>query len=247
MSDIRAPSLGLLLAEPGRAALELGLLGSSLPLLLATTPRGDGHPVMVLPGLGAKDHSTLPLRQFLCSKGYAPYGWGHGRNRGLEGPMRPLVSRIARLSRDHGRRVSLVGWSLGGIYARELAKLAPELVRCVITLGTPFRGPQEASNAQWIYQMLSGRSVNEHPPDHFSATPPVPTTAIFTRGDGIVAWQRCMESPADQIENIRVCGSHCGLGFNPSVIYVVADRLAQAEGAWRHFAPRGPARPFYRA
>jgi len=242
---IRAPSLALLMAEPGRAVFELGLLPSALPLLRAA-PAGDGHAVMVLPGMAASERSTAPLRRFLARKGYAAYGWEQGRNIGSETLMAPLLQRLAELRQRHGGKVSLVGWSLGGIYAREMARSMPDAVRCVITLGSPFRGPYKASNVWRVYELLSGSQGSDAGSERFAAPPPVPTTAIYTRSDGIVAWQRCIEAPGALAENIEVVGSHSGLGHNALAMYAVADRLAQAEGSWRPFDPRGPLRLLYR-
>ena len=134
----------------------------------------------------------------------------------------------------HGRKVSLIGWSLGGIFAREMARRAPDQVRCVITLGSPFAGAPRASNAWQLYERASNRRVEDWPQrERMKTPPPVPATAIFSRSDGIVAWQGCLEREGPTSENIEVEGSHCGLGHNPTVLYAVADRLAQAEGQWQ--------------
>jgi hypothetical protein len=206
---LRPPSRTLMFLE-GRAIHELGAFIGALPLL-SLAPKGDGHPVLVLPGLVASDTSTRPLRSFL-------------KNRG------------------HGRKISLVGWSLGGLYARQLAKMLPDRVRSVITLGSPFAGSPKATNAWRVYEMASGRSAEEE--DHrfggsLSETPPVPTTAIFSRTDGICAWQGCMEKTSTTSESIEVESSHCGMGHHPAVVYAVADRLAQPEGTWKPFDRSG--------
>ena len=212
--------------------------------LLSLAPRGDGHPVLVLPGLVASDTSTRPLRSLseeprLC------------RERLAAGPQsRPARRRAAtrwsiscaELSDTHGRKISLVGWSLGGLYARQLAKMMPERVRAVITLGSPFAGHPKATNAWRVYELASGRSAEED--DHrfggaLAEPPPVPTTAIFSRTDGICAWQGCMEKPSAHSENIEVESSHCGMGHHPAVVYAVADRLAQPEGNWQPFDRSG--------
>lgn len=242
---IRAPHFSLLVTEPLRATAEFGLLAPGLPLLWAA-PRGDGHAVMVLPGMAANDRSTMALRGFLRSKGYAAYGWKQGRNIGSEAIVEPLRERIARLRQRHGGKLSLVGWSLGGLYARELAKLSADEVRCVITLGSPFKGPSRASNVGRLYEWLSGKTINDESSARLAETPPVPTTAVFTRADGIVAWQRCIELPGEQVESIEVAGSHSGLGHNPLAMYAVADRLAQPEGNWQPFAPKGAVQLLYR-
>ncbi len=244
-AELLPPSKVLLLLEGGRALFELGLLGPSLPLLHSAA-RGDGHPVLVLPGLAAGDLSTLPLRRVLCRQGYDAQGWQLGRNSGAPELMSRLEQRIAGLHRQQGRKLSLVGWSLGGLYAREVAKRMPDQVRCVITLGSPFRGPARASNVLRIYEYLSGQKSRDSDVLGLDRTPPVPTSAIFTRGDGIVPWQRCVEPAGrEQVESIEVHGSHTGLGHNPSVLHAVSDRLAQAEGAWTPFRPHSALRLLY--
>lgn len=142
-----------------------------------------------------------------------------------------------------GRKVSLVGWSLGGVYARELAKEMPEAVRCVITLGSPFSGPPKSTNAWRIYEITSGHDLDEqHGQFDLHVAPPVPTTSIYSRSDGIVAWKASMQDPShghERTENIEVVASHMGLGFNPSAWWAIADRLAQPEGEWRSFDRSG--------
>ena len=151
-----------------------------------------------------------------------------------------MQDRLAELSERHQRKVSLIGWSLGGIYARELARRAPAHVRSVITMGSPFAGGPRANNAWKLYERVSERKADDWPDmEGMRRAPPVPTTAIFSRSDGIVAWQGCMEREGPEAENIEVEGSHCGMGHNPAVLYAVADRLAQPEGQWRRFDRTG--------
>jgi pimeloyl-ACP methyl ester carboxylesterase len=231
------PSKTLMLLE-GRAISELGAFLGALPLL-SLAPRGDGHPVLVLPGLVASDVSTRPLRTFLRNRGYAVSGWRQGRNLGLRhGVQDAMVDLVQELNDTHGRKVSLVGWSLGGLYARQLAKMMPERVRSVITLGSPFAAGPKATNAWRVYELASGRRADEEDTRFggaLSGTPPVPTTAIFSRTDGVCAWQGCMEKTSAMSESIEVESSHCGMGHHPAAVYAVADRLAQAEGRWAPF------------
>lgn len=237
----------MLLLLEGRAVLELGAFFAAAPWLRMTA-RGDGHPVLVLPGLGASDVSTRPLRSFLAGRGYAVHGWGRGRNLGRRNMVDLyLVPRLKDLRQRYDRRVSVIGWSLGGIYARELAKRAPDDVRLVITLGSPFAGNPKASNVWRLFEASSGRKVDDDPEARRRRRepPPVPTTAIFSRTDGIVAWQRCTEQEGARIENIEVQSSHCGLGHHPAVLYAIADRLAQPEGEWRPFERSGLKRLLY--
>ena len=148
----RPPSRTLMLLE-GRAIHEFGAFLGALPLL-SLAPRGDGHPVLVLPGLVASDVSTRPLRSFLKGRGYAVSGWRQGRNLGLRhGVQQGMVDLVREFSDAHGRRISIVGWSLGGLYARQLAKMMPDRVRSVITLGSPFAGHPKATNAWRVYEL----------------------------------------------------------------------------------------------
>src|SRR5687767_12308160 len=203
----------LLALEAPRAAGEIGLLAAAAPLL-ALSPRGDGHTVLVMPGLGASDLSTRPLRRFLRSLGYDVHGWGLGRN---AGPSARMLDGVAKRFTDlHGRGglpISIVGWSLGGVFGRRVARMNPEAVRQVVTLGSPFR-------------MMSGTT---------SASLGVPSTAVFSKTDGIAPWQSCCDASGPTCESIEVVGSHCGLGHHPAVLHVVADRLAQPVGQWEPF------------
>jgi pimeloyl-ACP methyl ester carboxylesterase len=241
LATLPPPSTTLMLLE-GRAVPELGAFWLMRPWL-SVTPGGDGHPVLVLPGLLADDSSTRALRGFLNSHGYQAHGWELGRNVGLRGTVeRDMLGRIEEIYEHSGRRkVSLVGWSLGGLYARQLAKSAPDKVRCMISLGSPFAGSPKSTNAWRAYEMASGSKVEEHDPfdGTLAGAPPVPTTSIFSRSDGICAWQACLNEDGPESENIEVYGSHCGLGHHPAAVYAIADRLAQPEGQWKKFDRRG--------
>ena len=229
------PSRLLMLLEL-RAVWELGIFFASIPLL-RLMPRGDGHPVLVLPGLVASDTSTQPLRAFLQDRGYAAHGWELGRNYGPRpGVEDAMLRQLKELAQRYGRKVSLVGWSLGGLYARMLANKAPADARMVITLGSPLTGDPRASNAWRLFEYTSGQSVDD-PYWHKALRDPtaVPTTSIYSRTDGVVTWQCSVERNRHQAENIEVEGSHCGLGHNPAALYAIADRLAQTEGEWRPF------------
>lgn len=243
-----APNRALLFMEL-RAIPEIGGFAAALPALAATCPRGDGQPVLVLPGLVASDNSTLLLRTFLKGLGYQAYGWDMGRNYGpLPGVESGMKDKVGQIVEEHGRKVSLVGWSLGGIYARQLAKMMPDHVRQVITLGSPFKGDPRATNAWKLYQFTSGHKVDDrdrHMGGAISDPPDVPTTAIYSKLDGICAWQNCLEDIGPKAENIEVRGSHCGLGHHPAAVYAVADRLAQKEDGWTPFKRTGVKRFVY--
>ncbi len=233
---IARPPRALLLLE-GRALLELGALWAAAPFLRCA-PRGDGHPVLVLPGFLASDVSTRTLRRFLRDRGYHAHGWKLGRNRGPSPELTSrMVARLHELAERHGRRVSLIGWSLGGIYARELARHFPERVRQVITLASPFRDV-EASNVPRLFLRRGGRLPNEDELRTRLAEPlRVPSTAIYSRSDGIVAWRSCCERATATSESLEVAASHLGIGHHPVVLLAIADRLAQPEEAWRPFQP----------
>lgn len=236
------PALPLALVEPGRTLAEISLLQfGKIPLRYA--PMGDGHPVLVCPGFLASDRSTGSLRRFIASKEYDVYPWQLGSNLG-PGPdgrtMDALEQRVNAIYKQTGRKVTLVGWSLGGVLARELAKRIPQLLRQVITLGSPISGDVDSSNLSWLYERVAGpvarrdelakyRRKLQAPPDR------VPSTAIFTKTDGIVAWRGCLEPEGPLTDNIEVYASHCGLGFNPFVFYAIADRLALRKENWSPF------------
>ena len=232
------PSKYLLWSEV-RAGYELATFFAAAAWL-RTLPRGDGHPVLALPGLAATDDSTRALRGFLRDRGYAVHGWKLGRNTGLTpGSEDRQLERLREIRQCYGRKVSLIGWSLGGIFARELAKRSPDDVRQIITLGSPLRGNPKASNAWQLYEALSGHTVEEVRARVNNEPPSVPMTAIFSRTDGIVAWQCSMQPNGAKCESVEVQGSHCGLAHLPAAVYVIADRLAQAEGMWKPFDRSG--------
>lgn len=243
-----APSLPLALTDPARAAVEFGLLLSSLPLRRAL-PAGDGHPVLVLPGLLADDISTLALRRILRGLGYRVHGWRLGRNIGpTPQAVAGMGDRLRDLHTRYGSPVSVIGWSLGGIYARGMARRRPSSVRQVITLGSPFRlADRNQTRASAAFNRFSHLHVDRGaaPLDLETEPLPVPATSIYSRYDGVVAWQACLDLRSPQAENIAVMGSHFGYGHNPAVVWAVADRLAQASGAWAPFTPPAALRPLF--
>jgi pimeloyl-ACP methyl ester carboxylesterase len=239
---LRAPGLGLLLAE-ARGILEFNASLMLSPLLMRA-PRGDGHPVLALPGFLASDLSMMPLRRYLRELGYDTHAWRMGRNTGGISRMRGvLLDRLKEIHAASGRKVSLIGWSLGGVHARDLALRAPEMVRYVITLASPFAKDVRATNATWLYEALSGETVGDDPQflSEIGGDLPVPTSSIYSRADGIVNWHTCRVRPSDTAENIEVhLASHIGIGVNPAALWAIADRLAQAEGQFRQFDRSGP-------
>lgn len=232
-----APTWRLLGIEPARAIMEYA--GMRL-MNKAALPCGDGHPVVIFPGLAADRRSIEPLKDFCDELGYAAYDWGRGFNTGPQGDLDAWLDELARhvleLTGAHEEPMSLIGWSLGGVYARELAKKLTGRVRQVITIGTPFAGSAEQTHASWAYRLLSGQEPTLSPAmmARLRTAPDAPTTSMFSRSDGVVAWQACIQDgDADHTENIEVDGSHCGLGWNSEVLSIIADRLRQPMGAWQ--------------
>ena len=245
---MQAPPLRLFALEP-MALAELGAFLAASPFL-RVLGRGDRHPILVLPGFTADDSSTQPLRWFLRGQGYWVHGWRLGSNWGpIHGTMDAIEERLVDLHRRHGVKVSVIGWSLGGLYARTLARQHPEAVRQVITLGSPIRlRPGDRSRASALYERINGRGAlppgmelpeEERPPLQ------MPATSIYSRSDGVVRWHRCLESKGPLRESIEVRGSHSGLGHNPAALVAVADRLAQPEGTWLPFRPPPGMRPLF--
>jgi Palmitoyl protein thioesterase len=209
---------------------------------IADWPRGDGHPVLVIPAFLAGPLSTQLLRNVLRRLGYRVYDWGLGYNAGYRASMKEtLPARLRHIrERSDGRKVSIIGWSAGGIYARELARAFPDDVRSVITLGSPFRGNHQATTVWKVWQLVNRgaeatAAVSESALERRAQPLSVPTTCIYSRSDGIVAWQCCTSLPAPETENVEVRSSHLGFGHNVETLSVIADRLAQREGSWRPF------------
>jgi pimeloyl-ACP methyl ester carboxylesterase len=243
---LSAPGPLLMMLE-ARAPWEYAAMLAAAPWL-NKIPVGDGHPVLVLPGLGASDFSTAPLRNFLRERGYTPYAWKQGFNFGpRHGVLERCRAQVKQLAAHHREKVSLIGWSLGGIYAREIAKEQPEHARCVITLGTPFAGHPRATNAWRFYEMVSGQATHDHElVAQIKHPPPCPTTSIYSKTDGVVAWRCSLNPPTPLTENIEVHASHIGMGMNPLALYAMADRLRQDPQAWKPFDVKGARRWFFK-
>ena len=231
------PALPLFVSEPSRAVADFGLYLASRPLQ-QRLPRGDGHPVLVLPGLLADDHSTRALRAVLRRLGYDVHGWGLGRNIGPTALcVNGIRDKLERLTDEHQQPVSVIGWSLGGIFARDLARRSPESVRQVVTLGSPFRlARYSQTRASRMFDRFSHLHVEHRTLPLEPAGPlPVPATSIYSHFDGIVHWQTCLDTPGERCENIAVMASHLGLGHHPASIWAITDRLAQPAGSWKPF------------
>ena len=238
--SFRPPSLLNTVTELPRTLMEMGSLLATMPLL-SRLPKGDQHPVLLLPGFMASDDSTIVLRRYLLRMGYEPLPWLLGRNTGrMDLLEEKLVDRFEQLRRTYRCKISIIGQSLGGVFAREIARRFPNDVRQVITLGSPFGARKESSATPLVarlFRQQSGMTVVEMR-DRLSDAKigsTVPSTSIFSRGDGIVNWRVCQEVDGAMAESVEVIGSHCGMGFNPLVYFIVADRLSLPIGKWRKF------------
>ncbi len=243
------PSAGLLLTEPLRGLADQAALLVAVPGLLAA-PRGDGHGVLIFPGLLAGDPSTGPLRGFLRWLGYDVRGWDLGRNYGpTEAVLAGLPRALLRHAERTGGPVSLIGWSLGGIYAREMARRYPRRVRQVITLGSPYAMTHPGqSHAHGPYERLSFlHAPDSELPSREQRSRPinVPSTSVYSRLDGVVAWRACMEPETALHQNVEVRCSHVGFGVDPATLWLIADRLARPAGRQVPFRPPRPLRPLY--
>ncbi|VVT08581.1 Alpha/beta hydrolase [Sphingomonas sp. EC-HK361] len=232
----------LALTEVPRAFGEYRALARA-SALADEVPAGDGHPVLVIPGFMAGDGSTAGLRSFLGDVGYDARAWALGRNfgpRSIGKEGEQLIARLEDIHDETGHTVSLVGWSLGGIMARIIAQRVPQCVRQIVTLGSPFAGSPRATNVWRAYEFLAGHRIDDPAAQMLLELgmqhPPVPTTALYSRADGVVAWQNCRQRASATTENVEVAGSHLGLCANPAVLRIVADRLAQPEGEWQPYA-----------
>jgi hypothetical protein len=229
---LRAPSSSRVIRE-ARGLLELPRLLLKFPAL-ARQPRGNGEPVLVLPGYGAGDGSTIILKGYLRMLGYRARGWGLGKNHGAASDSLPrLLRRLGNLSRRSKQKVAIIGWSFGGYLARELARERPDLVRLVITLGTPVVGGPKYTAAAESYRKR-GIDIEaiaaEVEQRNRIANLEVPVVAFYSRGDGLVAWQACIDHQTPNIEHVEVKAAHLGFGFSADVYKVIAQRLTHFAG-----------------
>ena len=236
---VSAPS-GLKLLMESRSLIELGSFFQALPGL-RTMPKGDGHPVLVIPGFLTSDSIMLPLRWTLKNLGYKSEPWAYGTNRAFCPDISAaLEKRIVELSEKTGQKVSIIGWSLGGVYARHISQHIPEHIRTVITLGTPFSRNMTSGVAVKLYELWNGQKLQKTPTellDKIRKPLPIPYTSIYSKTDCIVAWQCSVcELSSENVEHVEIKGSHLGLGFNPGALWVIADRLAQPENEWQPFS-----------
>jgi pimeloyl-ACP methyl ester carboxylesterase len=238
-----APPSGLIaLSELIRAGIEASALPLTLPLLIAQAPKADGHKVLVIPGFMGGDRSTSILRRFISTLGYEALPWDLGRNNGGQSQHEDLIRSFETLAAQSTTPITIIGQSLGGVYARELARLNPESVRMVITLGSPFGSLSNGTSHPFLtrlFKMMAGVTPENAQKQRLTTdpkiAPPVPCTAVYSKTDGVVPWQSCIEHVEKTNENVEVFGSHIGMGFHPHVLHVIADRLGQTKIRWQPF------------
>jgi hypothetical protein len=241
-----APGMQIPLRDSARPSLRQ-LFQRDAPQRTASGARlwqGDGQPVLVFPRQGTGPDSTAALREVLSQAGFRVYDWGHGVNRG-PGPMglnrwlRKLEECVIDVFEETQAPVTLLGWGVSGIYARELAKRANPLVRQVITLGTPFNTAADPQRQCKLVGMLD--SGPERMPlvvrQRLRQRPPVPCTSLYSKDDGLVRWQQCVDHDSADYEHIEIAGAtHDDLAMHPLALEVITHRLAQPEDQWRPFA-----------
>jgi len=236
-----------ILTEAQRAAVEWGGMHVAWSYVREHLPKGDGHPVLFFPGFLTTDGYTSALRERVGEAGFKTYSWDGGFNLGFDAETALHVTQRLReiYAENGGRKVSLVGYSLGGFYARELAREFPDMVRSVVTLGTPFGRMDDTTQASALpidklIRFFTQDSVHDAEAEigaRCLTPPPVPTTSVYSRNDGVTEWDASLNPKAKLAENVEVYGSHLGMTVNPLTIAVVIDRLAQKEGAWKKFTP----------
>ncbi len=208
--------------------------------------------MLVLPGFLGGDESTFVLRRFLTRLGYEALPWLRGRNTGRPKLLDETVRRLLRAHHAGGAKVSIVGQSLGGIFARQIARRHPDAVRCVITLGSPFAAEDEDAAVPLVrnlFTMVAGRSAETMREQMVANDDPevpleVSSTAIYSKSDGVAAWRACLQRNSDRAENIEVRASHSGMAVNPDVLFAIADRLAQDPEDWHRFDRTQGLRPW---
>jgi hypothetical protein len=229
--EIKKPSLFYFLTEMLRAIWESIVTRFFLRKFKANpNVKGDGHHVLVIPGFMASDFSTSMLRKYINRLGFKAHPWGLGRNYADLDDIEKLTKKVIEFNEESGQKVTLIGWSLGGIYARKLTKDMPERVDQLITLGSPYMGIREPNRAertyQWIKKGQKIKDVKEEWIDKIQEPVDVPTTAIYSKKDGIVSWKVCREEKdTDMHRNVEVKCSHIGMGMHKEVLKIVGDVL----------------------
>lgn len=188
---------------------------------------GRGIPVVVVPGLLSTDRATIILRKFLHKSGFKVQGWQMGMNLGRMQSLETLKHKIEKISEVNGQKVILIGWSMGGIFSREIAKQIPDKVRCLITVGSPFANLQAPNHAKWIFGLLNKKAdIDQEFASQIPVPANVPTLCLYSKKDGIVPWQACKENCEDELHaSNEVSSSHFGMGANPEVLREIGNYL----------------------
>lgn len=224
-SDAIQPPTGKLLKE-SLSVLQVPRLAFRTPSLLFQAPRGTNQPVLMIPGLKAGDASNAPMRSFLRRKNFQVWGWGLGTNNGdVPGQLPNVVARAEELFERAGEPVALIGWSLGGVLARELARERPELVSQVITYGTPVIGGPLYTAVSGVYTQAERRQIARQVAERNRIPIEVPITALYSKRDGIVAWEACIDDFSPDVTMIEIRSTHVGMGIDPDVWQIVSERL----------------------
>lgn len=225
-AEIKKPKLSLYWTESWRSFFET-IKGLIYLLTTKKTNEGQGRIVMVVPGLLTSDFWTLILRWFLQKKGYTVYGWEMGYNFGTLEKLPLLAQKIQQISQNNQKKVSIVGWSMGGLFCREVSHQIPQYIEQIITLGSPFANVHAPNNAKWVYELLNDESEIDHKTtSRLSLNTLMPSAAIYSKKDGIVPWEACMDTIVDDHHrNIEVVSSHFGMASNPNVLNAVFSAL----------------------
>src|SRR5690606_16202770 len=198
---------------------------------IVPAPDVVGQPILLLPGFGASDWMMEPLRRYLMHHGHRVYRWGLGRNHGRLGELLPdLRQRVQAIVEKRGEPIQVVGWSLGGYMAREIGREKPEWFRHLITLGSPVFGGAKYTIFQSRYrrQGVDLDAIAARIEERFSTPLQVPVTAIYTKTDGIVCWQACLDHRSPHVRHLEVSGSHTGLIYNPDTLKLVEQSVREA-------------------
>lgn len=225
--ELRPPSGNKFLKET-LTVLQLPRLALRTPSLLRNAPQGTAQPTLLIPGLKAADSSNLPLRSYLNRCNFRTFGWGLGTNDGdVAGRLPLVIERVEEIFELAGEPVHLIGWSLGGVFAREVARERSELVAQVITFGTPVVGGPLYTSVSGVYSEEERREIAARIAVRNRVPIEVPITAMYSKRDGIVSWRACVDTFSPDVENIEITSSHVGMGIDPDVWEIVSARLAR--------------------
>lgn len=226
-SELKKPSKLLYFTETLRSFIET-IKGFILLWFTKRTNEGKGRVVMVIPGLLTSDFWTIVLRSFLKKKGFIVYGWELGTNLGNLEKLPLLAEKIKTISQRHNQKVILIGWSMGGLFSRTVCHQIPDHIAHVITTGSPFADIHAPNNAKWVYELLNDEEdVDQKLISTLHLPTPMPSTALYSKKDGIIPWEACMDKVVDsQHKNVEVSSSHFGMGANPSVLNAVLQTLS---------------------